>query len=350
VTGEPLSTFATRGLLLAQQQGSFWLPPRGSTTAGDVDRAFALVFWISLFFFVLIVALMVLFVVRYRRRPGHREQRTATHHLGLELIWSGIPIILVILMFYVGFKTFINMRIPPARAEEVNVTAQQWSWFFQYSNGHTDSELHVPVDEPVRLVMTSQDVIHSLYVPAFRLKMDLVPGRYSKAWFRATEPGEYPLYCAEYCGTRHSDMLSRVIVHPPGEYERWLADAGKWIDTVPPAVAGRYLVIGDEQGGRSQGCTQCHRVDGTDAIGPSLKGIFGKQVQLADGSTVTADENYIRESIVDPQAKVVAGFQPVMPTYKGRLNDPQISAIIAYLKELSGVATTQPTTSTGEAP
>jgi cytochrome c oxidase subunit 2 len=177
--------------------------------------------------------------------------------------------------------------------------------------------------------MSSADVIHSLYVPAFRIKRDVVPGRYAKAWFEATEPGEYDLFCAEYCGTSHSDMVAHVIVHPPGEFEVWLEKASNFLETMSPVDAGRKLF-------QVRGCTQCHSMDGSAKTGPTLLGVFGKVEQMADGSSVTVDENYIRESILEPTARVVAGFDPVMPTYQGRLKDEEIMAIIAYLKAPAG--------------
>jgi cytochrome c oxidase subunit 2 len=326
--GLPLNT------LLAQQTGSFWLPPRASTTAASVDWAFYFVFYTALVFFVLIVAVMLLFVIRYRRRPGVRATKTATHSTVLELTWTGIPIILVIVMFATGLKVFVNMTTVPGIGREINVTAHKWAWEFQYSNGYIDTELHVPVDEPVRLVMNSLDVIHSLYVPAFRTKMDVVPGRYSKTWFKATQVGEFDLYCAEYCGAGHSDMITKVIVHPAGGFDKWLEEAGNWVQKATPVEAGKILVMGDRQGRRGRGCSQCHRVDGQAKIGPPLNGLFGTEQTMKDGSKVLVDENYIRESILEPQAKVVAGYEPVMPTYKGRLKEEELSAIIAYLKSL----------------
>ena len=208
------------------------------------------------------------------------------------------------------------------------VTAQKWSWQFTYPNGYTDENLHVPVDRPIRLVMQSQDVIHSLYVPAFRIKRDVVPGRYNKAWFEATVPGEYQIFCAEYCGTGHSDMLAKAIVHRPGEFESWLRKASDFLSTMTPEEGGRKLY-------KIHGCGQCHSTDGSPLTGPTFQGIFGHQVSLAGGGTVKVDENYIRESILNPAAKVVAGFEPVMPTFQGRLEDKEITAVIQYINSLS---------------
>ncbi len=314
---------------LAQQMGSFWMPPQGSTAAAGVDWLFDLILWICVVFFLGIVLTMSWFVFRYRRRPGVAAGKTATHNTALEITWSVIPLALVVVIFVLGFQGFLDMRTAPANAYEVAVSAQKWSWAFTYPNGYVDGDLHVPVDRPVRLVMQSEDVIHSFFVPAFRIKMDVVPGRYTKTWFRAIEPGEYVIFCTEYCGTGHSDMLAQVVVHPPGEFEIWLEEAANFLSTLPPAEAGEKLVTG-------RGCPQCHTVDGSAGIGPTFQGMFGGSHALADGSMVTVDENYVRESIVDPQAQVSAGYEPVMPTYQGRLEDEEITAIIAYLKTLAG--------------
>ncbi|MGE5235258.1 MAG: cytochrome c oxidase subunit II [Acidobacteriota bacterium] len=308
--------------------GTFWMPVQGSSTAPMVDQLFQFILWLSVFFFVLIVGLMVLFVVRYRRRVGREEpEPSPDHNMPLEVTWTVIPIALVIVLFAWGFKVFMDINTPPANAYEIQVTGQKWKWLFTYPDGHVDEDLHVPVDTPVRLVMTSEDVIHGFYIPAFRLKHDVVPGRYAKLWFRATTPGEYQLFCTQYCGTGHSNMLAKVVVHEPGGFEKWLQNASNFLKTMSPAQAGERLY-------RTRGCAQCHSVTGTAGIGPSFKGVFGHEVALSTGTSVLADENYVRESILDPQAKVVAGFQPVMPTFKGRLKDDEITAIIAYLKTL----------------
>jgi cytochrome c oxidase subunit 2 len=328
VSIETLIAGLSRILFAVQAEGE-WMPVAASTGAPAVDRLFHFILWLSVFFFVLIVGLMVLFVVRYRRRAGRTApDASPAHNTALEVTWTVIPLILVMVIFAWGFKVFMDMSTPPGNAYEVLVTGQKWKWLFTYPNGHVDESLHVPVDTPVRLVMTSEDVIHSFYVPAFRMKKDVVPGRYTKAWFRATKVGEFQVYCAEYCGTSHSDMLSMVVVHEPGGFEQWLERAADFLNKLPPAEAGAKLVA-------QRVCAQCHSVDGRGGIGPTLKGVFGHQVQLLSGAPVVADEDYIRESILEPQARVVAGYQPVMPTYKGRLKDAEITAIIEYLKVLA---------------
>ena len=313
------------------EDGSFWMPPQVSTVAHNVDWLFNFILAISVFFFVLIVAVMVVFVIRYRRREGVGAEASPSHNLPLEMTWTGIPVVIVIVIFFFGFKGYLDMATPPANAYEILVEGQKWKWSFSYPNGYIDENLHVPVNRPIQLVMSSQDVIHSLYVPAFRVKRDVVPGRYAKVWFEATEPGEYDLFCAEYCGTGHSDMLAHVIVHPPGEFEAWLEKASNFLETMSPVDAGRKLF-------QVRGCAQCHSMDGSAKTGPTLLDVFGSQVKLSNGTTVTVDENYIRESILEPAAQVVAGFEPVMPTFQGRLKDAEIMAIIEYLKAPEGAS------------
>lgn len=307
--------------------GNFWMPAQSSTVAPEVDWLFNFILYIATFFFVLIVGVMIYFVIRYRRREGEEVEESPSHNTALEIVWSVIPLILVIIIFYLSFKSFIFMTTPPENAYEIHVTGQKWSWMFTYSNGYVSDKLHAPVDTPVKLVMSSEDVLHSFYIPAFRIKQDLVPGRYTKLWFNATRTGTFQALCAEYCGKDHSNMLTDVIVHPPGEFEKWLAKASDFLETMPPAEAGALLY-------KTRGCKQCHSIDGKGNTGPTFKGIFGHEVVMADGSRLTVEENYIRESIVDPQKQIVSGYEPVMPTYKGRLKDKEIGAIIEYIKTL----------------
>jgi len=315
---------------LAQLPDSFWMPSQASTMAGEVDSVFFIIYWISVFFFAVIVGLMGLFVVRYRRR-NHGDQAvegTPHHSTALEITWTVIPIVISVAIFILGFKSYMNMATPPRNSYEIMVTGQKWQWFFEYPNGFVTSELHVPEDRPVKLTMTSEDVIHSVWIPAFRVKKDVVPGRYTYTWFEAKEPGTYPLLCTEYCGTGHSDMLTVVTVHQSGTFDRWLQESSNLYDTMPPAEAGEMIV-------QRTGCVQCHSLDGKSGIGPTFENLFGHEFKLTDGSTVVADENYIRKSIVEPMSDIVLGYEPVMPTYAGKLKDQEISYIIAYLKSSS---------------
>ncbi len=313
-----------------QAAGGFWMPEQGSTTAVAVDHIFSLVLWVSVFFFVLIVTLMVVFVVRYRRRPGRLEaEPSPTHNTPLEITWTVIPIAITIVIFIWGFKVYLDVNTPPANAYEVMVTGQKWKWLFTYPNGHVDENLHVPVDTPIRLVMTSEDVIHGFYVPAFRLKRDVIPGRYVKVWFSALKPGEYQIYCTQYCGTGHSDMWAEVVVHRPGGFERWLEQASNFLKTMSPAEGGRAplphpRVRAVPHRGRVQGGT-----------GPTFKGLFGQpRCRSRAGGPWSRTRTTSGSRSWTRRPRSSAGFQPVMPTFKGRLKDDEITAIIEYLKTL----------------
>jgi cytochrome c oxidase subunit II len=237
-------------------------------------------------------------------------------------------VLIVTVIFYQGFVAYLRMQTPPPGCYDLRVTARQWAWQFIYPNGHIDDTLHIPAGEPIRLTMTSQDVIHGLWIPALRVKQDVVPGRYASMWFQADNVGTYDLLCTQYCGDEHSNMLSKVVVQAREEYDAWLKEAANFLKTLPPAEAGKVLY-------QRRGCTQCHSTDGTAGTGPSFKGIYGKQERMSDGSSVLVDDNYIRESILEPQAKVVAGFQPVMSTYKGLVSDDEITALIEFIKSLA---------------
>ncbi len=313
--------------LWAQSGGSFWLPPPDSTTAEIVDRLFYFILAVAAFFFLLIVVLMVLFVVLFRRRPGVGPAGAPSHNAVLEVVWSVIPVAIVMTIFFMGFTGYMEMRTSPREAYEIHVLARKWEWRFDYPNGAWAGDLHVPVDQPVRLVMTSDDVIHSLFIPAFRVKMDLVPGRYTQTWFHARRPGQYQLYCTEYCGTGHSDMLAKVVVHEPGTFQAWLEETRTTQENLSPAEKGEMLY-------RKSGCGSCHSIDGTPMVGPTLKGVFGQQHRFTDGSSGRVDENYIRQSIMEPGAEIREGYSNQMPTYRGRLKDREITVIIEFIKSL----------------
>jgi cytochrome c oxidase subunit II len=309
--------------------GSFWLPPAASSSAPVVDRLFHFIYWVSFGFFILVVGLMVLFVLRYRRRPGEtgRTGPVPTHNTALEITWTVIPLILVAVIFYFGFTGFMDVTTPPQNAYDVQVSGVRWKWSFTYSNGVTDENLHVPVDTPVRLTMTSVDVIHGFYIPDFRIKHDVVPGRYNTVWFQAPKPGNHDIFCTQYCGENHSAMRASVIVQPKAEFDAWLEKAAAEQVSASPVDRGKKLY-------QTLGCAQCHSLDGKAGTGPTWKGLFGTAVELAGGKTVTADENYVRESILQPNAKLVVGFAGIMPTYQGRVKDQDIDAIIAYMKTI----------------
>jgi len=315
--------------MLANSGRTFWMPEDASTLAAPVDGLFRFILGISVFFFFLILVLMIVFIIRYRHREGAEHSTAAGHSTVLELTWTIIPTILVVIIFIYGFRGYMKMAVAPADAYEIQVTGSMWTWSFTYPNGHVDAVLHVPPDQPVRLVLTSMDVIHSVFIPAFRVKKDAVPQRYNRMWFQATRPGEYDLYCAEYCGTAHSQMITKVVVHnSASEFREWLREASNLDDRFSPIEAGKILV-------ERFGCLQCHSLDGSIIQAPSFKDLFGSQVQLDTGRSVTADEAYIRESILMPQAKIVRGFPANMPSFQGRLTDRDINAIIMFLKSNS---------------
>lgn len=315
-----------------------WFRPGASTNAENVDWLFWFITIICVLFFVPITALLIMFMVKYRARPGHKPEHSPHHNNLLEVAWSVIPLLLIVPIFYYGFIGFLDMRNAPDDSYEINVIAKKWNWSFVYPNGHVDANLHVPAGRPVKLVMSSQDVLHSLYVPAFRVKMDCVPGKYTTLWFNASEPERdkemHELFCTEYCGTGHSTMMAHTIVYKNKQsFDVWMADATN-VRKNPPAEVGEKLY-------KQRGCSQCHSVDGTDRAangGPSFKGYFGKTVawSRSNGNPEGAvDENYIRESILNPMAKIRKGFRPIMPTYQGQLKDDEIFGIIQYIKQLN---------------
>lgn len=338
--------------MLAAADKTFWMPEQASTFAPQIDPIFNYITWVAVIFFILIAGLMFWFAVAYRRPAGVPATGTTTHHTGLELLWSVLPSLLMIPMFWWGFTVFMDTRVAPHGAYTINVEGQRWQWFFTYPNGIQVSDLHIPVNQPVELVMKSADVLHSLFVPAFRIKQDVIPERYTRQWVKAIRPGEYYLLCTEYCGTNHSTMTANVTVHPEGEFEDWLEKADplkgmtdeQWgeysadpeafikqhpeiVNLLPPAEMGRLTYT-------RKGCSQCHTIDGKGSTGPTFQGLWMRDEHLASGEVVKADENYIRESILDPARKVVRGFNPVMPTFQGKVNDREITVLIEYIKTL----------------
>jgi cytochrome c oxidase subunit 2 len=310
--------------------GTLFLPPGGSTISGEVDPLFYFIVYASMVIFAIVLFGIIYLGLKYRHRKASGEETTSgvSHNTRLELTWSIIPTILVLITFFWGFNVYMKMSVVPKDAMEVKVTAQQWFWTFDYPEGiNSVNELVVPVGKPVKLLMSSKDVIHSFYVPGFRIKMDVLPNRYTVTWFEAKSAGSYDLFCAEFCGDKHSEMLGRVRVVSPKEYDAWLAGGTSGGEGMTPAEYGQTLF-------KTKACFTCHNIDGTTSVGPHVNGIFGSQTIMTDGRQVTVDENYIRESILEPQAGIVAGFQPVMPTFQGILNDKQVDALVAYIKSL----------------
>jgi cytochrome c oxidase subunit 2 len=300
------------------------VPERAATSAGEVDALFMFILAVTGLFAVGIWIAMLYFAVRYRRRSPEDRPREIEGALALELTWTIVPLVLMIAMFLWGAKVYFHLNRPPDDAMTVTVVGKRWMWKLQQPTGQREiNELHVPLGRAVKLVITSEDTIHSFFVPAFRIKKDAVPGRYNVAWFRATKVGSFHIFCAEYCGTEHSRMGGRVVVMEPDAYQTWLAGGPP---PESPVAAGEKLVT-------ELKCNTCHRPDSAGR-GPVLTGVFGRRVQLASGDSVLADEAYVRESIVNPAAKVVAGYQPVMPTFQGQVSEEQLIALVAYIQSL----------------
>jgi cytochrome c oxidase subunit 2 len=294
-----------------------------SNTAGRVDSAFLFVVVCCVILLAIVTACMVWFLVRYNRKRHPRPEHVKENML-LEIAWTVLPTVLVIFMFYFGWVDFEYIRNPPKDAMTVHVTARQWSWLFTYDNGKQSDELYVPDGKPVRLVMTSLDVLHCLFIPAFRIKEDCVPGMKTHLWFTAREIGTYEVFCTEYCGVGHSHMRSKVVVLTPAAFGNWLSAA----ESTALADVGPKLL-------RSKGCTGCHSLDGSPKVGPTLKGLLGRKETVDEAGRekeITVDEAFIRSHILDPRGATVKGYPPVMPQIP--MTEEELKTIVAYLETL----------------
>jgi cytochrome c oxidase subunit 2 len=320
-------------------QSSFpFIPESASTLSGEVDAIYFYISGLTVFFTLLISTLVIFFVIRYRRRNAFEIPRPIEGSTKLETLWSVIPLLIALTIFVWSAKVYFAESRPPKNAMEIYVVGKQWMWKFQHTTGQREiNELHVPVGQKVKLIMASEDVIHDVFVPAFRIKADVIPGKYTTEWFEATKPGRYHFFCAEYCGMNHSGMGGWVVVMEPTEFDNWLSGNA---NQMSPAAAGQQMY-------ESLGCVSCHGATGEGGRGPALLGVFGSQVTLNSGSKVNADEIYIRESILNPQAKIVSGFGPIMPAFQGQVNEEQLLQLVAYVKSLS---TSKPETAPAKAP
>lgn len=324
-------------------------PEAASSFASEVDALYLFIVAVSAFFTVAVSAAVVFFAFRYRRKHPEEIGAHIEGSLPLELLWSIIPTIIAMVMFAWGAKLFYEMRRAPAESMQIYAVGKQWMWKFQHAGGQREiNELHVPVGRPIKVLVTSEDVLHDLYFPSFRTKIDAIPGRYQTMWFEATKPGRYHIFCAEYCGTKHSGMIGTVIVMEPQQYQDWLAGGGS-----EGTMAERGAKLFNDLA-----CNTCH-LDSGQGRGPSLKDIVGKQVELAGGQTAIVDEGYLRESILNSQAKIVKGFTPLMPTFQGLVSEEGLAALIEHIKSLSpqaganapaSVPAAAPSTSTPAAP
>ncbi len=305
-------------------------PPVASKLAPQVDALFFYAVGVSVFFTVLIVLVILGFVAKYRRRRADEVGHEVHEPAILEIGWTVVPLVLVMICCFWGMKVFFYSARPPANAAQFYVYGKQWMWKMEHPEGKREiNELHVPLGQPIRLTMTSEDVIHNFSIPAFRLKMDVLPGRYTTAWFEATQTGTFYIFCDQYCGVEHSKMAGKVVVMPPAEYRAWLANT---------APGGATAVASGDELFVQKACNTCHRSD-SSARAPILHGVAGKAVTLLDGSTVVADATYLRESILNPAAKVVKGYQPIMPTYKDQLSEEEVMQLIKYIETLKPVQT-----------
>ncbi|MBS2021002.1 MAG: cytochrome c oxidase subunit II [Deltaproteobacteria bacterium] len=330
-----------------------FLPEQASTFAEGIDQLHYFVILATIFMSSLVGLTALIFFVKYRRQSPHQTTPHVQPNGVLEAGFIGVPLALFLLWFAIGFRQFVEMENPPADSMDVYVMAKKWMWKFNYADGpNAINVLHVPMGRPVRLLLTSQDVIHSFYVPEFRIKKDAVPGRYTQTWFQATKTGRFQVLCAEYCGGGHSIMRADVIVMTPADYEQWLADTKRASQNAPPG--GKPMVERQdslntpldpvsprsdlaEQGRRiavEVGCVKCHSTDGSQHIGPSWLDMYGRTAKFKDGTSLKVDEEYMTQSIMDPMAKVVDGYEPVMPVYQNKLAGPEIAALVEYMKSL----------------
>ena len=299
-------------------------PEQASTTAGQVDALYLFLVLITTFFSLLVALLILFFAIKYQKKPGRKAEQIHGSTL-LEIVWTAIPLGISMVIFVWGAALYFHLERPPSNAMEIYGVGKQWMWKFEHPGGQREiNSLHVPTGRPIKVTLISQDVIHDFFVPAFRVKTDVLPNRYTASWFEATQPGTYHLFCSQYCGTKHSGMVGEVVVMKPEEFQTWL-ESGK---------AEGSLAANGEKLFQQFGCVTCHRAD-SGARGPNLEGLYGRPVRLEDNRVVLADDNYIRESILNPNAKIVSGFQPIMPSFQGVVSEEGLLQIIAYIKSLS---------------
>ena len=310
---------------------TLWLPEAAATNTGGVDDPFWLIYWVCIISFIVTIVPMVWFMFKYKRKtPGQKALSQEDHSQMLEILWSAIPTVFFVVIFVAGFKGYMDMSVAPVDAMELRMTGQKWQWTAKYPNGVTitgqGAKFKVPKDRPTKVILSSVDVLHSFFVPNFRVKADALPWRYTTLWFEPTKLGEFPVFCTEYCGTAHSNMLAMIEVVEPAEFDKWLKEEAEKAGGAADVAKGELVY--------NQVCVACHSLDGTRRVGPSFKGLYGSERQLADGSKVIADDNYIMESMLEPNAKIAAGYPPAMPSQRGTLNQTQLDSVILWLKTI----------------
>lgn len=320
--------WAVENPLSGHRDGTLMMPPQASTVAASVDDTYYFIYWVCWAFLIILMGAMGYFVVRYKMtKEGQLTSSTKGSH-ALELVWATGPTVLLVAMFVMGFKAWMDMNVPPADSMEVRVKGQKWSWAYEYpAYGIETTELKVPKGQPVRFVMSSTDVLHSFFIPAFRIKKDVVPGRYTVVWAEPIQYGTFPVYCTEYCGTDHSRMRSEIEVMEASAFKEWVAENKPPEGGLVGAALGEKLY-------KVKGCVACHSVDGSASVGPTLKGLWGKEEPLEGGGSVLVEENYVRESLMAPAAKIVAGYPPSMPTFQGQLDDAEVDGLIEFIKSV----------------
>lgn len=314
------------------RSGTAWFPEVASTIAPRVDALYLFLVGLTAFFTILIFALFIFFMVKYRRRDPNSVGARIHGGMILEVTWSVVPLLIVMGLFVWSTQLYFAISRPPAETMNIYAVGKQWMWKFQHMDGQREiNELHVPVGRPVKMIMTSEDVLHDLFFPSFRVKADVIPGRYTRLWFEATKAGTYPLYCAEYCGTKHSGMIGHVIVMEPDDYQAWLSGG---LQEGSLASSGAKLF-------QDLACNTCHRAD-AQGRGPILQDLFGKTVTLQSGEKAVVDEAYLREAILMPSVKITAGYQPTMPTFQGLVSEEGLLELIEYVKSMKSSAVTTP--------
>jgi len=312
-------------------------PPSASNFSQEYDVLFYTLTGLTVFFTLVVSVAVIFFAIRYRQGTKADRSRPMYENLFLELTWTIVPLVLGLVMFYFGTSLYVKMRTPPRNSTEIFVIGKQWMWHVQHGNGvRENNTLHVPVGQPVKLTMISQDVLHAFYIPAFRVQEHVVPGRYTQLWFTATQAGEYHLFCNMYCGTQHSEMGGKVVAMPPKEFAEWLANGGQSVAPMSMEQAGAKLF-------NKVGCNNCHGAEDT-LRAPSLNGIFGKRRVFADGTSLIADEEYMRSSILRPYDHITAGYGQTMPVYEGQLTEEDVLNLVAYMKVM-GTSSPNPPTS-----
>lgn len=303
------------------------LPIQGSDYAASVDDLYAFITWLSLFFFVLVGGLTLLFAWQYRKRNG-KDHLTPhiTENLPLEIVWSVVPLLLVTVIFFWGFHDYMQGTVAPENALEIQVTGKKWNWTFEYPDGSRYlNEIHIPVGQPVKFVMSSDDVIHDFFIPSMRVKRDALPNRYTQVWFTPRVLGDQVVQCAQYCGKGHSDMTAHIFVDTPEKYKDWIENGSPEQQVMPLADLGRILY-------ESKGCSTCHTLDGTKGNCPSWKGIYGGMNKMQDGRMMQVDENYIRKTLYEPNQMLLPGYEAIMPSFQGLLRPREEAALIAFIK------------------